>query len=355
MAKREGEKSKLIILANYLYENTDENHTVSVEPDDGSGLPSMQDYLESRLGYRPDARGIRRDLALIGKGEPCSPFFTDGTETMELDLRVKGRGRYYIGERELSLEEVKLLIDVVRSSNFITASKTEALVKKLTGFASRHQRASLNREVHVRNRVKAKNEDVFGNINTISDAINSNRRISFRYFRYTVKNGRLGREYRHGGKIYEVSPYTLIWVDQNYYMLAYSSEEKRITTFRVDRMSAVSVSDKVKEGREEFEKTDMSTFTTKVFHMFRTSDPENVTLRFTDSLLDSIVDRFGDETVIIPDGDGLYSTTVNVCVSPQFYGWLAGFGRQIEVKGPPGAREAYRDYIREIWSGYDEK
>ena len=226
--------------------------------------------------------------------------------------------------------------------------KTEVLVKKLTGFVSRHQRASLNREVHVRNRVKARNEDVFGNINTISDAINSNRKICFKYFRYTMKNGKLGREYRHGGKTYEVSPFTLIWVDQNYYMLAYSSEDNRITTYRVDRMSRVTVSDGIREGADEFKKTDMSTFTTKVFHMFRTSEPENVTLGFTEALLDSIVDRFGDDIVIIPDGDGRYSVSVNVCVSPQFYGWLAGFGRQIEVKGPPKAREEYYRYIREI-------
>lgn len=353
MAKREGEKSKLITLANFLYENTDENHTVTVAPDTKSGALSMQEYLESKLGYRPDVRGIRRDLALIAKKDENSLYYGDDFETLGLDLQVKGRGQYYIGERELSLEEVKLLIDVVRSSNFITEAKTEALVKKLTGFVSRHQRASLNREVHVRNRVKARNEDVFGNVNIISDAINSNHKIRFKYFRYTLKNGKLGKEYRHNGKNYEVSPFTLIWVDQNYYMLAYSSEDRRITTFRVDRMSKVTVSNAVKEGSEEFRKTDMSTFTTKVFHMFRSSEPENVTLRFTDGLLDSIVDRFGDEVIIIPDGEDRYTVTVNVCVSPQFYGWLAGFGTQIEVKGPPKAREAYREYISGICSAYD--
>ena len=354
MSKRKGEKNKLIILANYLYENTDEDHTVSVEPDGKGSLPSMQEYLNSKLGYIPDPRGIRRDLALIGKVHD-NPYAEDSLDTMGMDLKEKGRGQYYIGERELTLEEVKLLIDVVRSSNFITIKKTEELVKKLTGFVSKHQRASLNREVHVRNRVKVRNEDVFMNINTISDAINTNHKICFKYFKYTVKNGKLGKEYRHNGQIYKVSPYTLIWVDQNYYMLAYSSEKNKIITYRVDRMSKVSVSDEIKDGSEEFKKTDMSTFTTKVFHMYRGTDPENIVLGFSENLLDSIVDRFGDEIVIIPDGEGRYSVTVNVCVSPQFYGWLAGFGREIEIKGPVDARNAYYRYIREILSEYDEK
>lgn len=251
-------------------------------------------------------------------------------------IQLKGKnGGYYIGERDFELPELKLLVDSIQSSKFITQDKTYRLIKKIEGLASIYDGQLLQRQVHVKNRVKSMNESIYYAVDVISDAITQNKKIRYKYFEYTVEKE---RRYRHGGAFYEVSPFALIWDDENYYMLAWDSSAQKMKHYRVDKMEKVSLTEAVREGTEEFEKTDMSAYSKTVFGMFGGNE-QKVKLRFANHLVGAVLDRFGRDTIIIKDGDEHFTFTANVVVSQQFLAWVFGFGTEAEIISPDEVRE----------------
>lgn len=329
MAKSSGQKLKLLLLRDYLLRNTDPDHAVTVR--------QMIEHLEAQ-GVSAERKSLYSDLAALGP------------DSYGMDI-VADNGSYSLASRDFELQEVKLLVDMVQSSNFITRSKTDELIRKLEGLVSVHEARQLSRQVYVRNRVKAMNESVYLSVDKISEAISGDLRIRFQYFQYNVRKQ---KELRHGGKFREVSPFALIWVDQNYYLLAYDADAAAMRHFRVDRMTRISQLPGPRDGKALFEKTDMSTYTTKVFNMF-TGQERQVRLRFAERLVDPVVDRFGESAMLIPDGEGHFTVTVDVVVSPQFFAWLAPFGRDAEILSPADVRAGMVDQLREILDVYKEK
>ena len=193
------------------------------------------------------------------------------------------------------------------------------------------------------------NESVYYNVDEISNAINRDRMIRFRYFEFTVEKE---RQYRRGGAAYVLSPFALMWDDENYYMLAWDAEEARMKHFRVDKMSAITTLETVRQGKEAFRETDMSAYSKKVFGMFAGQESA-VKLRFANHLAGAVIDRFGKDVMLMRDGPDAFTVTVNVAVSPLFFAWVFGFGTEAEILGPEAVRKQAREAAREIAAMYE--
>lgn len=318
MAKSSNQKLKLLYLVKFLMQHSDEEHPVSTA--------QIIEEL-GRNNISAERKSIYDDI------EALRLFGID-------IIQVKGKnGGYYIGERDFELPELKLLVDSVQSSKFITQDKTYKLIKKIESLASVYDGQLLQRQVYVTNRVKSINERIYYAVDAVSDAIAQNRKIRYRYFEYTVSKE---RRYRRDGAFYEVSPFALIWDDENYYMLAWDSEAETMKHYRVDKMDTVSMTDSEREGTNEFEKVDMSAYTKTVFGMFGGNE-QKVKLRFANHLVGAVLDRFGRDTMVIKDGEEHFTVSVNVVVSQQFFGWVFGFGTDVEIISPEDVRNEMKN------------
>lgn len=327
MPKSQNQKLKLLYLVKFLLQNSDENHPVSM-------AKIIEELAKNDISA--ERKSIYDDL------ESLRLFGFD-------IVQIKGKnGGYYIGARDFELPELKLLVDSVQSSKFITQDKTHKLIKKIEGLASIYDGQLLQRQVFVSNRVKSMNESIYYAVDGISDAITQNKKIKFRYFEYTVTKE---RRFRHDGAFYNVSPFALIWDDENYYMLAWDSAAEKFKHFRVDKMYGVSILNEERDGTEAFKKIDMSAYSKSVFGMFGGNE-QNVKIRFANHLAGAVIDRFGRDTLIIPDGDEHFTVKVSVAVSGQFYAWVFGFGTDAEILSPADVREEMKKHARKIAEKY---
>lgn len=313
MAKGPNQKLKLLYLMRYLLQNSDEAHPVSIA--------QMIAELEKH-GISAERKSIYDDLEAL--------------RTFGLDLvQIKGRTTgYYIGQRDFELPELKLLVDSVQSSKFITQGKTLQLIKKIESLASSFDAQLLQRQVYVRNRVKSMNESVYYNVDEISTAITRDRKIRFQYFEYTVSKE---RRFRRGGAWYAVSPFALMWDDENYYLLAWDEDAGKLKHYRVDKMARISALEDRRQGKEAFAGVDMSAYSQKVFGMFA-GQAQTVRLRFANHLAGAVIDRFGREVMMIADGEEQFTVSLEVVVSPQFFAWVFGFGTEAEILAPEAVR-----------------
>lgn len=323
MAKGPNQKLKLLYLMQYLLQYSDEAHPVSIA--------QMIGALEKH-GISAERKSIYDDLEAL--------------RTFGLDLvQIKGRTTgYYVGQRDFELPELKLLVDSVQSSKFITQGKTLQLIKKIEGLASSFDAQLLQRQVYVRNRVKSMNESVYYNVDEISTAITRDRKIRFQYFEYTVSKE---RRFRRGGAWYAVSPFALMWDDENYYLLAWDEDAGKLKHYRVDKMARISVLEDSRQGKEAFAGVDMSAYSQKVFGMFA-GQAQTVRLRFASHLAGAVIDRFGREVMMIADGEEHFTVSLEVVVSPQFFAWVFGFGTEAEILAPETVRNEARTIARNI-------
>ena len=330
MARSQKQKLKLLYLMQYLTQYSDEAHPV--------GIAQMVEMLAAH-GILAERKSLYGDLEALRE--------------FGLDV-VQARGKtvgYYIGTRDFELPELKLLVDSVQSSKFITQRKTLALIRKIENLASVHEAAALQRQVYVRNRVKSMNESVYYNVDEISSAISADRKIRFQYFEYTLQKE---RRYRRGGAFYELSPYALMWDDENYYMLAYEAAAGQIRHYRVDKMTQISVLESFRDGREAFKKLDMSAYSKRVFGMFA-GEAETVRLRFAEHLAGAVIDRFGRDVMLIREDDEHFSVSIEAVVSPQFYAWVFGFGAEAEILSPAKVRGGMAEMARSVLGLYGGK
>lgn len=328
MAKSQNQKLKLLYLWEYLTQQTSEEHPVSIK--------QIIAYLESQ-DIAAERKAIYDDLELL--------------RYWGLDIIQVGESRstaYYVGSRDFELPELKLMVDSVQSSKFITEKKTIALIKKIEQLTNAFDAQLLSRQVFVANRIKTMNESIFYNVDAIHSAIAANKKLQFHYFEYTVTKE---RRLRHDGAFYQISPFALTWDDENYYMVGYDSELARIRHFRVDKMIDISSLDEERDGQDAYAKMDLALYARKTFGMFVGED-KKVTLRFENSLVGPVIDRFGKEIMIIPDGDEHFKFTADVAVSPQFFAWICGFGTQAEIIGPAEVVSEYAKHIRSIADQY---
>ena len=324
MAKSASQKRKLLYVMKLLLERSDENHPIS--------MPELLAFLEAR-GISAERKSVYDDLEVL--------------RDFGLDV-VKGSGGYYIGQREFELPELKLLVDSVQSSKVITQRKTLALIRKIESLASVHDARELQRQVYVRNRVKSMNESVYYHVDEISAAISADRMIRFRYFEFTVQKE---RRFRRGGERYEVSPFALLWDNENYYLLAWDDAAGQLRHYRVDKMTDIRAAGSPRKGKAAFAGVDMSAYTQHVFGMFG-GEQRQVRLRFANHLAGAVLDRFGQELILVPDGDEHFIISVSAAVSPQFFAWVFGFGREAELLSPPDVREMYAEQAADIAGQY---
>ena len=316
---------RLLYLMRYLQHQTDEQHP--------AGLADMQRELES-YGLTANRKTLYDDLEAL--------------RTFGLDLvTVKGHTTgYYVASREFELPELKLLADSVQSSKFITQKKTLSLIRKIEGLASVHEGQLLQRQVYVPDRVKTMNESVYYNVDEISGAIARDRAIRFRYFDYAPDKSRV---YRREGDWYEVSPFSLMWDNENYYLLAWETAAQALRHYRVDKMERITALEtgRAPAGKEAFSKVDMTACSQQVFGMFGGA-VQPVRLRFARRLAGAVIDRFGREAILTPDGEEHFLITVPVAVSPLFYAWLLGFGADAEILGPEEVREGLKRQLESV-------
>ena len=263
---------------------------------------------------------------------------------------VKGKTPgYFIAARDFELAELKLLVDAVQSSKFITRKKSDELIHKLEGLASVHQARLLQRQVYVAGRIKTMNESVYYNVDRIHSDIGAGQEISFRYFDYTVEKG---RRYRRGGARYVVSPWALTWNDENYYMIAFDAQADIIKHYRVDKMEDIRVLSSVRRGQDVFERFDTALYARRVFGMYG-GEVTQVRIRFANRFAGAALDRFGSDVALVPDGDAHFVVTAEVAVSPQFFSWIFGFGGEARILSPQPVVEQMKEQLALAAQLYD--
>ncbi len=327
MARSANQKLKCLYLRQFLLENTDEAHPVTVS--------QMIDYL-ARHDIAAERKSIYDDI--------------DGLRSYGLDIEYRKAqdGGYFIANREFQLPELKLLVDAVQSSKFLSLRKSNELIAKLEKLASRHEAQALRRQVYVTHRIKNMNESIYYNVDALHSAIAAGSRITFRYFDWDM-NGK--KKYRHEGKRYRISPWALLWDDENYYLVGYDAEHAERRHYRVDKMESITQTGEERLGKELFAGFDPAAYSRKVFGMYG-GEPQKVTLRFESSMSNIVFDRFGRELILTPDREGGFTVTVEVVPSPQFFAWLTGLGAPVKILSPQPIVQQFCDYLQSVLDAY---
>lgn len=310
MSRGSNQKLKLIYLMKILLEKTDDKHSLT--------LAEIQDEL-AEYNITAERKSIYADFEAL--------------RTYGLDIVSEQRSRtvyYYVGSRNFELVELKLLVDAVQSSKFITEKKSRQLIKKLEGFASQYEAKELHRQVYVQGRIKTMNESIYYNVDKIHQAIGKNVQIRFQYYQWNVDKE---MELRHGGAFYQISPWELIWDDENYYLIGYDHKAGIIKHFRMDKMLKISLLDEIREGKEFFEKVDMASYSKKHFGMFD-GEEQSVRLECENRFAGVMIDRFGKEVSLRKTDEEHFVVNVDVAVSRQFLGWIIALGNGVKILGP---------------------
>lgn len=322
MAKSDGQKLKLLYLRDYLCQNTDEAHPAS--------LRSLLDHLDHH-GIKCERKSLYSDLAALN--------------LYGLDVRYK-RGKpdgYYVAQREFELSELKFLVDAVLSSRFLSPKHSATLIRKLAGQSSIHEAALLRREIVLAGRIKSESEENLAAVDVIHEAIAMDRKIRFRYFDWGVD---LQKHFREGS--YVASPYALLWDDENYYMVAHS-DRHGLTHYRVDKMEEIHLLNDSRTVTEETVAFDPGEYSREMFGMFR-GERINVKLRFENRLAGVVVDRFGKDILMTPNGESHFTFQTKIALSPNFFAWICRFGGRATIVYPQSAVEAFRSYCKNILS-----
>ena len=323
------EKLKILYLMQILLDETDKEHVLSA-----TDLASRMDHLYHITCNR-------------------KTVYTDVEKLRSFGLKieqVKGSNSgYYVAEREFELPELKLLVDAVQSAKFITTKKSDELIKKLEKMTSHENARQLQRQVYIYNRAKTDNETVYANVDSIHTAIYMNRQISFKYCEWSVSKKLVRRK---NGADYIVSPWSLTWDDENYYLVAYEESTDKIKHYRVDKMQDIRILEEARLGREKVDGFDLAVFAKKTFGMYGGQDTD-VTLNCDNSLIGVVIDRFGKDVMIVPRKDGRFAAHVVVTVSSQFFGWVTGIGDKMYIEGPEPVREEYKEFMGRVLGNYE--
>ena len=326
MARKSNQKTKMLLLYQLMLKKGDEEHPIPTV--------RLLEELE-RQGVSAERKSIYADM------EALREF------GMDVQFQKGSNPGWFLGERDFELPELKLLVDAVQSSRFISRRKSDALIRKLEGLATTHQARQLRRQVYVDQRVKTENETVYYAIDKLHTAIGGGKAVTFRYFDYNVKKEKV---FRRGGGRYTVSPYGLIWSEENYYLVGWDHQKEKLRRYRVDKMESLTVTALPREGDESCKNFDLVEFGQKHFHMLSGTEAK-VRLRCENWLVNIMLDRFGQDSMLIPDGPDHFVLTVDAVVSAQFYGWLLGLEAGAELTSPDWAVEEYRALLKQALEG----
>lgn len=322
------QKLRTLYLMEILLERTNDEHMLNAT--------ELCTILDQEYGISTDRRTIYTEMEIL--------------EKFGLDIQQK-KGKnsgYYIGARDFELPELKLLVDAVQSSKFITEKKSKELIQKLEKLCCKTDAAILSKYVFIVNRPKTENETVYYNVDYIHNAIYENKEISFQYAEWTTKKEfKLKKE----GAFYVVSPWALTWDDENYYLVAYDEVAGIIKHYRVDKMQRTKILKTDRKGEESFKNFDLASYAKKTFGMYGGIDAE-VTLECKDELAGVVIDRFGHDVWLIPQGEDYFKIKVLVSVRPQFFGWITGIGPGMKIIGPKDVKNQYKEYLLNVLENY---
>lgn len=329
MARSEKQRLKLLYIEKLLRERTDDRHYITTN----EIIEALRFY-----GINAERKSIYSDM------EALEEF---GLEIGK--VKAGNKSGYYLISRPFELPELKLLVDSVQVSRFISEKKTNELIKKLASFSSKYEAKELKRQVYVRGRVKTTNENIYYNVDTIHEAINNNRKISFKYYEWTVEKRLIEKK---NGKTYEVSPWALTWNDENYYMIGYDNETDSIKHYRVDKMKKTVVLDMVREGKQKFVDFDIIAYSKRTFAMFG-GEREVVKLECSNSIMGVVIDRFGQDIIAVRTDDKHFIVNVDVVVSQQFLAWVFGLNGSVKILSPAGVAEKLKEAAKNILNQYE--
>lgn len=315
-------KLRPLYLAKILYEMTDEDHYLTTA--------QLIQILEEKYGIKSHRQTIKAEIELLKQFG------------LEIEEVKSTQNRYNLYGRTFDAPELKLLIDAVESSKFITSSKSKELVQKISTLASDHIAASLTRNVSCEGRIKPGNEKIYHIVDAINEAINKKKKISFQYFQYNVRKE---QKLKHNGEPYVITPLHLVWNGDYYYMVGVYDYKQRIGNFRVDRIAKCPAILN-EEGAPAPEGFDIDDYINTTFRMFNSEHAE-VELICDNEVMDSIIDKFGTDVTTYANNMTSFRAVVNVAVNHVFYSWVFGFGGKVKIKGPENVKQKYTDMLNE--------
>ena len=319
MAKSSNQKLKLLYLTKIFMNETDDDHALTLKE-----ITSML----SQYGINADRKTLYMDFEEL--------------RTFGLDIVSEQIGRdhyYHLASREFELPELKLLVDSVQSAKFITESKSRELIKKLENLASRYEAVQLNRQVIISGRVKTMNESIYYNVDKLHSAIASNSQIRFQYMQWTVDRKLTARR---DGKWYQISPWSLAWDNEYYYLIAYDSEDALIKHYRVDKMQKITLTGEPREGENIYSTKNTADYSKRIFGMFG-GKSEQVTMEAANTMAGIFLDRFGKDIYLRKTDDEHFTVSVDVEVSPQFFGWVFALGKDVTITAPKWVVDKMKD------------
>lgn len=322
MARTENQKRKLLLLRDYLLRKTDEAHPAS--------MTSLLKMLEEH-DISAERKSVYSDLELLRD---------DG-----LDI-IRDKDGYYVASRDFELAELKLLVDAVQASRFVTERKSRELISKLQTLCSEHEARLLNRDLALSGRGKTGNERIYYNVDALQTALADNRAVSFRYFDWAPDGT---KAFRPGE--YRADPIALCWDDEYYYLIA-QTERHGITHYRVDKMQDIATLPEARSLKEEARNLDLAQYTNRVFGMF-SGNVTRVRLRMENALAGVVRDRFGADVMLIPDGAEHFIFSAEVAVSPLFYSWVMMFGSRAEILSPNDVRTGFQTLLKQAQGNYE--
>lgn len=327
MTKSTNNKLRTLYVMETLLERSDEEHRVSTK--------QLIEMLE-RNGIYAERKTIYDDIESLK---------TWGMDILYTKEKPSG---FYVGSRKFELPELKLLVDAVQASKFITAKKSIELIKKLESMTSTEEAKQLQRQVFIANRTKTVNESIYYNVDKIHDAILGDNKIRFTYYKWNLNKELVPR---NDGKPFEVSPWALTWDDENYYMIAFDALSKTVKHYRVDKMQKIEILKETRDGEEVFKNFDMAIFAKNTFGMYG-GKIDKVTMEFDNRLIGVVMDRFGTDVIIQKVDESHFRVRCDVRVSGQFYGWIAGLGPDVKIVHPESVVDGFREFVRGILDRY---
>lgn len=324
MAEQNIKKIKLLKLMELLREETDEQNPMVAK--------DVCKRLEDK-GVIVDRRVLTRDIDILNE------FGYEIMSTM-----IGHEKAYYVIDRSFSVPELKILIDAVQAATFVTDRKTPELVEKIAALGGSHRAEILRGNIVCFNTRKHSNESIYYNVDCLENAIQNNKKVIFLYYDLDEHGEKV---YRRDGHHYVVEPIALVFNDDNYYLTCYSSKHDGTANYRVDRMTAVEMIDEAISKKAKTLRKEVGRYTEQIFKMYG-GEPEKVTLEFDNELIGVIYDKFGEEAKIVRTGENTLVASVDVQVSPTFFGWLFQFGNRMKVISPDDVVERYREHIKSI-------
>lgn len=337
--EQHGRKMKLLEVRRILETETDAEHTLTAN--------EIVKKLKGRGFEKADRKGIYDDINVLNYSykpdesrKGLSPYF------IEKDEETFG---YYMDRRLFSIADIKLMIDAIQSSKFLSEAKTQELITALGTLCSIHQANALKRQLIVSNRIKNMNTSIHNSVDHINYAIQNNVTIRFKYFDYDIKKQQV---FRRKGNWYEISPLMMVYSDDNYYVIACDHKDGKVRNFRIDRMSKVNATMTPRIGTELFTSEEAELYQTYSFNMY-SGKVTPVTMRFRNNMMNTVIDKFGKQVIARAVDKDHFEVTVRVAISPQFFGWVFGLGNYVTIIGPEWVREKMVKTLEAIHRRYE--